>query len=155
MRLAQTALLAVWLSVLLTTWGACLRNSAPQFKLWEAEQIRKWEAAKDGRDVNNFGLLMSMTPGFELQLNSLTATVFTVGLFTSRLCATRGPKPFRLIPVVFGIGCVAGVVVGMKSGVDDCRWSFFVLGSGYLLASGGLACGVVSTWKSRNMVATP
>jgi hypothetical protein len=148
MRLSEVAFLLLWASVPLTFWGVGLRDESPQFDSWAAEEGRKWQEGPGRSTHNGLGPMLSMTGGFELMVNSLIATAFSVGLFMSHLLMTRGPKLLRVIPVVFSLGCLWGVLIGLKSGFNCCLWGFFVLGGGYGLASVGLACGVVSIWRT-------
>lgn len=137
------ACVMVWASVAVIPFGTHLQTQSPRFPEYERQYMADIIAARPGEDHGpNFDFLAFSWPvvGY---FCAFVGLAFTIGLSAS-LGLQRCNRVIGVIAaVVFGLGCVAGVRLGLAEAAESFRWGFGVLGAGYLIAAVGLGLGAL------------
>ena len=137
------ACIMVWASVLAIPYGTHLQTQSPRFPEFERQYVADIIAASPGEDLgpNMFFLAFSWPIiGF---FCALVGLAFTAGLFVS-LGLQRWNRVIGVIAAAaFGLGCVAGVILGLVEAAECFRWGFAILGAGYLMSAVGLGLGAL------------
>lgn len=86
--------------------------------------------------------------GLKISSYARPAKRFTVG----GLCVRVGKRWHRELALVaagaFGMGCLAGAVIGLGEAVRSFHWGFATLGVGFLLSAAGLSVGGLGVVRS-------
>ncbi|MBI1323300.1 hypothetical protein GC170_08945 [bacterium] len=134
MRLMFISIGCVWISLVFIFVGAHQRNLSPRFQSYERSLIADFQDSE--MDSPGIGVAFTTDPLFETSLAFQIAMVFTVGVIIRRSLVRLGWWLTIIIPVTFGIGCLAGAVVSIVAGFQDgILWRFVILGLGEWLAA--------------------
>ncbi len=133
-------LLLIWASVGVIAIGTHLQTQSPRFGEFQRGEFQRAEIAR----LNPAGrkaLMLSFTWQFACGLSGFFALLFTVGGLCVRV-AKRWHQDLALVAAgAFGLGCLAGAVIGLGETVRSFHWGFATLGVGFLLSAAGLSVG--------------
>lgn len=136
----------IWISVAVITVGTHLQTMSPRFAEYERHVIAREAGIGEGeRERQNpagrMALVLTLTWQFSCCFSGFIALLYTAGVFGIRAIGRRHHVLAILLAGGFGLGCIAGAVLGIGDAIGNFLWEFITLGIGYLLSSAGLVVG--------------
>lgn len=142
----------IWASVVIIPLGTHLQTQAPGFPEYERQVFARIAAAHPGRDLGPgmaFAFAWPFTTGFCVFIGLL----YSGGVLVVRRLVQWKRDDGLLVAGAFGLGCLAGALLGLGEAMESFRCGFAVLGLGYILSAAGLgvgAIGLVGSCRTRH-----
>ena len=133
-------LVLIWASVAAISVGTHLQTLSPQFEAAIREQTGPGPEERLN-PAGRMALELSFTWQFGCCFSGFFALLFTVGVFGIRAVGRWRRELALLAAGAFGLGCLAGAVLGVGEAVRSFHWGFATLGVGFLLSAAGLGVG--------------
>ena len=138
----KTSILATWISLPFSTWGAHLRTQSPQFNEWVGVIHSQFD------DLPGAGLwFLYFWPamGFIYLFYTL---LITAGMVVMWAAAKRESLPVKIISLAISIVFLLLALQTFTSVLESLFWGFYILAAGELLLVIGLVCSVVWVYRS-------
>lgn len=141
----------IWASVPVISYGTHLLTLSPRFAEFEKWNITEQAGTGGEERLNPAGrmvLELSFTWQYAFCISGFFACLFTAGVLGIRAVGRWHRRLALLAAAAFGLGCLAGTVLGVGEAVRSFHWGVATLGAGFLLSAAGLGVGGVgAVWS--------